>query len=193
MQQHRASTIAMKFSFLIDCESEFYFRCFFRAFYCFEIRMFLETEKSCYDVFRETADCCVVPLGCFVEFSAFHTDSVFRTFKLSLQSLEVFIGFKVGIVFCNGKQSAESCTYLALCLLVCLKFLRSKFVNADCCLSSFRPCRNNGIESFLFVCRISLYSVYEVRDKVGATLVLVLYVAPCCTYRFVLCYKRVVG
>ena len=110
-----------------------------------------------------------------VEFAPFDGNPVFRPFELRLQIQEVLVGFQVGITLGDSHQPTERRRKLALRLIETGH--SGGIVHVDPGLRRFRTRFDYLFQRILFVGGVTLYGAHQIRNQVGATLILILNVA----------------
>jgi hypothetical protein len=106
-------------------------------------------------------------------------DPVLRALQLGLQGQEVLVRLQVRIALDRDQQSAERAGELVLRVLEFLELRRirdGRCVHLDA--RGFRPRLRDLDQDLALLLRIALHGLDQVRDEVGATLVLVLHLAP---------------
>ena len=128
---------------------------------------------------REGPDLRIVLLRWSDEIPSGHADPVLCPFKLRLQGQEVLVGLEIGIAFDHHHQAAERTGELLLGLLE-LGHPGGIFdhIRRDLHRTDPGPRLYHRREGFPLLRRIALDGRHQIRDQIGASLVLVFHLAP---------------
>ena len=159
-----------------------------------EVRLHLEVEHLRGEVGREAAHGGVERPHRRDVAVARHGDAVFRALELRLQVAEIGIRLEIGISLGDGEQALQRLGQLALRGLELRESLRiGEQLGRHLDGAHLGARLGDADEHGLLLRRVALHGIDEVRDEIGAALVLVDHLGPGRLHALVLLLERVVA